>query len=97
MVDFIVRNESRYNNCAVGDAHITGKETPSIGLVQINMKYNPSVSPEEAANPDFAIKYLINDLRAGKCQKWATCVDFRRLYPHHPYFSSKIVANLNKG
>lgn len=88
MVDYIVRNESQYNNCAIGDAHITGSSTPSLGNVQINMKHNPDVAPQQAFNPDFAIPYLINDLRAGKCSKWTTCRNFRKLYPEHPYFKT---------
>ncbi len=87
MVDFIIRNESGYNNCIVGDAHITGKDTPSLGLSQINLKFNPSVTPEQALDPDFAIKYLINDLRAGKLAKWTTGRMFKAKYPNHPYFS----------
>lgn len=87
MVDFIIRNESTYNNCAVGDGHITGHDKPSLGLAQINLFHNPSVSPEEALDPDFAIKYLINDLRAGKISKWTTGRMFKKLYPNHPYFN----------
>lgn len=85
MVDYIVRNESGYYNCAKGDFHVP---KPSLGLVQINLHYNESVKPEEAYDADFAIQYLINDLRRGKCDKWTTCRKFRELNPNHPYFSS---------
>lgn len=84
MVDYIVRNESGYSNCAVGDAHVA---KPSLGLAQINLHYNPAVTQEEAFDPDFAIKYLIEDLRGGRCSKWTTCRRFRQLYPDHPYFA----------
>lgn len=86
MVDFIVGHESQYNNCSIGDTKITGKDKPSLGLVQINMFYNPSTTPQEALDPDYSIKYLINDLRDGKCSKWTTCRAFKKLYPDHPYF-----------
>lgn len=84
MVDYIVRNESQYNNCAKGDFHVA---KPSLGLVQINLHYNATVTPEQAFDPDFAIKYLINDLKEGKCGKWTTCRAFQKKYPNHPYFS----------
>lgn len=83
MVDFIIRNESTYNNCAVGDHHV---KEPSYGLVQINTHFNPDVKPEQAFDPDFAIQYLIEDLKEGKCQKWTTCRLFKKKYPNHPYF-----------
>lgn len=88
MVTYIVENESQFNNCAVGDTHITGKDKPSLGLVQINMLYNASTSPEEALDPDYAIKYLINDLREGNWRKWTTARKFHDLYPNHPYFKT---------
>jgi hypothetical protein len=83
MVDYIVRNESNYNNCAKGDLHV---QKPSLGLVQINLHYNPTVAPAQAYDADFAIQYLINDLKAGKCSKWTTCRWFKQKYPTHPYF-----------
>ena len=85
MVDYIVRNESQYNNCAKGDFHVP---KPSLGLVQINLFYNATVTPKDAYNSDFAIQYLINDLRLGKCSKWTTCRAFKAKYPTHPYFSN---------
>lgn len=85
MVDYIVRNESQYNNCAAGDFHVP---RPSFGLAQINLYYNPTVTQSEAYNPDFAIPYLINDLRAGKWRKWTTARAFQKLHPDHPYFQN---------
>lgn len=88
MVSYIVEKESGFNNCAVGDTHITGKDFPSLGLSQINLLYNPDVTPEQALDPDFAIQYLIKDLRAGKFYKWTTGRMFKAKYPNHPYFST---------
>lgn len=85
MVDFIVRNESGYDNCAKGDISLA---KPSLGLAQINSHFNPDVTPTEALDPDYAIPYLIDNLRDGKCSKWSTCVLFKKLYPNHPYFKT---------
>lgn len=69
LVTFIVENESHFNNCAVGD---TDLEKPSLGLVQISMLYNPSVTPEMAYDPDFSLEFLASRIREGKVSMWST-------------------------
>lgn len=79
LVDYIVRNESGYNNCVRGDFHVP---QPSIGLVQINMHYHPYISPQQASDPTFALEFLASKLKEGKCNLWTTCRKFKKDNPH---------------
>lgn len=74
LMDYIVRNESGYQNCAVGDYHVP---KPSYGLVQINLYYHPYVRLQDAHSSLFALEFLASNLREGKCRLWTTC---RRYY-----------------
>lgn len=62
----VVKCESMYNPNAVGDG---GK---SFGLVQIYLPSNPTVTKEEALNPNYAIDFLAKGLSKGQGSKW-TC------------------------
>lgn len=79
-MDYIVRHESGYNNCARGDYHVP---KPSIGLVQINLWYHPDIRPIDAYNSLYALEWLASRLREGKCELWTTCRAYRRLYPNN--------------
>lgn len=60
--------ESRYNQYATNDNGKYGKDR---GLAQINTKYHPEVSDEQAFNPDFAIKWTIGMINKGEQHQWA--------------------------
>ena len=79
LVDYIVRNESSYNNCALGDFHVP---KPSYGLAQINLYYHPLVKPHEAYNPLYALEFLASNLKAGNCSWWTTCRAFKKKFPY---------------
>lgn len=79
LMDYIVRNESNYNNCVQGDFHVP---KPSIGLVQINMHYHPYITPQQATDPTFALEFLASKLKEGKCDLWTTCRAFKRKNPY---------------
>lgn len=70
LMDYIVRNESGYNNCAKGDYHVP---KPSLGLTQINLHYHPYIRPIDAYSPLFALEFLASNLREGRCAWWTTC------------------------
>jgi hypothetical protein len=72
----IVKDESGFNQFAIGDTHLTapdGSNHKSIGLVQINMYWNPTVTPEQAFDADFSLRFLAQRLKEGKCKLWSTC------------------------
>jgi len=75
VMDYVVRNESSYHNCAVGDTHLTdpeGNKHISRGLVQINEYYNATVTPEQAFDVDFSLRFLAEKLKEGKGRMWTT-------------------------
>lgn len=94
IVRYIVDNEAKkdsdhYYPCGDGDEHLTdpdGKPHRSKGIAQINDYWHPEVSEKEAHDPEFAIKFIINGLRKGKCHEWTTCRAFKKANPDHPYF-----------
>lgn len=92
LLDFIVRQESQYNSCAVGDKDLPA---PSLGLTQISMYYNPNITPEQAYNPSFAIEYLASLIRAGKARQWSTYRLFRDKYPNAPIFRPSAFKSLS--
>lgn len=48
-------------------------ETGDYGLVQINLKYNPQVSEEEALDPEFSLRFSADKLKKGKESMWTVC------------------------
>lgn len=58
--------ESRYNRYAIGD------RGHSRGLVQIYDNYHPTITHEQAFDPDFAINFLAENIKKGKGNMW-TC------------------------
>lgn len=65
-INAVISCESRFNESAVGD------NGHSLGLVQIHMPSWPSISPKEAYNREFAIKFLVKNISAGNGRIW-TC------------------------
>lgn len=63
----IIAAESQFNPNAIGD-HGT-----SIGEVQIHLPAHPDISPEEAENPIFATRFVVSEVKNGKCSEWSTC------------------------
>lgn len=48
-------------------------ETGDYGLVQINLRYSPDVTKEQALDPDFALNYLAKEIKAGHESRWVGC------------------------
>lgn len=62
----VVKCESSFNPNAVGDfGH-------SRGLVQIYDTYHPTISHEQAFDPDFALNFLAREMSQGRGYLW-TC------------------------
>ena len=62
----VIKCESNYISTAVGD------HGHSFGLSQIHLPSNPTVTKEQALDPEFAIDFLAKNLSQGKGNKW-TC------------------------
>lgn len=62
----IVACESGFHPDAVGD------QGESRGLVQINRPAHPSITDEQAFDPDFSLNFLAKNLKDGKGEMW-TC------------------------
>ncbi len=95
IVSYIINNESKKDRhgdllpCGDGDQHLSdpdGNAHRSRGIAQINEYWHPEVSDTDAYDPDFAIRFVIDGLRKGKCSEWTTCRAFKKLHPKHPYF-----------
>ena len=67
----VIACESGYNPRAVGD------HSKSFGLVQIHLPSHPSVSKDQALDPEFSVDFLAEKLSKGKGSMW-TC--FRKWY-----------------
>ena len=65
--------ESRFKFDAMGDPHLG----VSIGIAQINMRWNPDVTPEQALDPVFSIHFMARKMSVGKAHLW-TC--WRSIY-----------------
>jgi soluble lytic murein transglycosylase-like protein len=76
LMTHIVYKESSFNHRAVGDTHLIdpdGKPHRSLGLTQINMYWNPSISESQAFDVDFSLDFLAKSLKQGLCKRWSTC------------------------
>lgn len=63
--------ESSFNPNAIGDG---GK---SFGLSQIHLPSHPSVSKEEATNPQFAVEFMAQAFSKGQQKMWSC---WRKIY-----------------
>ena len=90
VLTYVVNNEAlkdREGNflpCGDGDKNYvcpdTGLIAPSRGIVQINDCYH-KVPRAAAYNASFAIDFLAQNLRDGKCSWWTTCRNLRAKNP----------------
>jgi len=49
---------------------IEGERERSFGLVQINLDYNPTITLEQATNPDFSVNLLAEWISQGNASRW---------------------------
>lgn len=65
-MEAVVRCESSYNPDAIGDGG------DSHGLAQINLPSHRNITPQMATDPQFALRFLAGQLKAGNGNIW-TC------------------------
>lgn len=66
LMSAVVKCESTFNPDAIGDYG------NSFGLVQIHLPSHPTITKEQAYDPDFALDFLAKNLAKGKGNMW-TC------------------------
>lgn len=78
----IALNESGLRDEATGDEAYKctakgpnfGKLTPSYGVAQISTCWHPEISIKQSTNFYFAVDFLLQGLKDGKCHsEWSTC------------------------
>lgn len=67
----VIECESQFNPMALGD------HGHSRGLVQIYDDYNPTITHEQAYDPEFAINFLAEGIKSGQGYRWSC---YRKLY-----------------
>jgi hypothetical protein len=65
-VSSVIKCESGFKQNAIGD------NGNSFGLVQIHLPSNPTITREQALDPDFAVSFLAKQLASKKGKLW-TC------------------------
>lgn len=79
IMDYIVRNESSYNEKAIGDMDITcprnGEPVRSRGIIQISTCWYPEVPDDCAFNAECSLATMIKLIKDEKTCKsqWTTC------------------------
>lgn len=68
--------ESRFSNVQSNIVD-NGIRENSWGIAQINLRWNPEVSQEQALTPEFAIEWMAREFKANHQSKW-TC--YRTIY-----------------
>ena len=67
-----IQSKHTYHAGNVPDGFQVGDREQSFGLVQIHLPAHPTVSYEEAIDPEYAIEFLARNLANGKGHWW-TC------------------------
>ncbi len=61
----VIKCESAFNKNAIGD------QGHSFGLSQIHLPSNPTVTKEQAFDPEFAINFMAQEMSHGNSWKWS--------------------------
>jgi hypothetical protein len=73
VISNVIKCESGFNPNAINDSPIEY----SVGLVQINLKAHKHITVDQAKDPDFAIKFIAENIANGNGRIW-TC--YNKLY-----------------
>lgn len=65
----MLRRESNWRWCAVGDFHIS---QPSVGIAQINLRWHPNISKNQALDWKFSVNWTASEIAKGKASMWTT-------------------------
>lgn len=70
--DTTIQSHHTYHERNVPKGYKVGDREQSFGLVQIHIPAHPSITKEQAKDPEFALEFLAKNLAAGKAGMW-TC------------------------
>lgn len=66
------QSQHRYTATNVPKGYQVGDREESWGLVQIHLPAHPTISKEQANDPEYAAEFLARNLKAGRGSMW-TC------------------------
>lgn len=67
-----IQSNHVYTERNVPKGYKIGDREQSFGLVQIHLPAHPSITKEQAKDPEFALEFLAKNIAAGKSSMW-TC------------------------
>lgn len=80
-MDSIIRCESQYQVAVQSNHRYTATNAPkgykpgdreqSFGLVQIHLPAHPSISKDQALDPEFAVDFLAKSIKEGNARMWS--------------------------
>jgi hypothetical protein len=68
--NYTVQSNHRYTTNAP-KGYTSGMREQSYGLVQIHLPAHPSISKEQATDPEFAVDFLAKNIAAGRASMWS--------------------------
>lgn len=66
----LIKCESNYNPNAININASLSHKSVDLGLLQINNYYNPTITPNQALNPEFSIRFAITEIMKGNQHRW---------------------------
>lgn len=69
-----IRSTARYTFSDARRGIVAGEQEQSYGLAQIHLPDNPTVTKEEAVDPDFALEFMASALSRGEFWRWSCLV-----------------------
>ena len=66
-----IQSNHRYKKDRPHEGVVKGQQEQSFGLVQVHLPAHPSVSLEQAIDPEFAIDFLAKNLAKGRGTMWS--------------------------
>lgn len=69
--DVDIKSRHTYHSGNVPRGYVVGDTEESYGAVQIHLPAHPSVTKEQATNPEFAIDFLAKNLKQGRGGWWS--------------------------
>lgn len=68
-----IQSNHRYSATNAPVGFRPGDREQSFGLVQVHLPAHPHISKQQAKDPQFAIHFLAENLRAGRARMWYHC------------------------
>jgi len=66
-----IQSNHRYHEGNTPKGYNVGTREQSYGLVQIHLPAHPSITKEQATDPEFAVDFLAKNIAAGRASMWS--------------------------